>query len=156
MSLTFIIILLVVAALLLFLIEIFLLPGLGVAGIAATGCVVAADVLVYFEYGVNTAILAMILSTVVVILFFWWFSKSKTLERVSLHSTISSTAATAAQLSVSVGDKGRAITRLALIGNAEIAGKTVEVKSEGGFVDEGTPVVVTRVCEALILVKPTA
>lgn len=156
MSLTLIIILLVVAALLLFLAEAFLVPGVGVAGVAGTACVVAADVLVYCEYGLSAAIAALLVSTAVVILFFWWFSRSKTLERVSLHSTIDSTAATAAQLSVSVGDEGHAVTRLALIGNAEIGGKLVEVKSDGGFIDEGTPVVVTRVNEALILVKPKA
>ena len=41
----------------------------------------------------------------------------------------------------------------ALIGNAEIGGKTVEVKSASGFLDEGTPVVVVRVDEAQVTVK---
>ena len=46
-----------------------------------------------------------------------------------------------------------AITRLALIGNADIGGRTVEVKSADGFLDEGTPVVVVRVEDAQITVK---
>ena len=50
--------------------------------------------------------------------------------------------------------KGRALTRLALIGNAEIDGKNVEVKSAGGFIDEGTPIRVISVQDALILVSP--
>ncbi len=97
--------------------------------------------------------MALLVSTVVVLLFFWRLGKSKTLERISLHSTINSTAATEAQLSVKPGDEGRALTRLALIGNADINGKTVEVKSTGDFINEGTPIVVTSVNEALILVK---
>jgi membrane-bound ClpP family serine protease len=51
-----------------------------------------------------------------------------------------------------VGDKGKALTRLALIGNAEINGAVVEVKSSGDFLDPGTPIVVVRVLEALITV----
>lgn len=77
----------------------------------------------------------------------------ETLDRMSLHSTISSTSATPSQLSVKAGDTGVATTRLALIGNAKIADCDVEVKSEDGFINEGTPIIVTRVNEALILVK---
>ena len=78
---------------------------------------------------------------------------SKTLEKYSLHKSIDSTAASAEQLSVRPGDEGVAITRLALIGNSDIGGRTVEVKSADGFLDEGTPVVVVRVEDAQITVK---
>lgn len=154
MSITLIIILLTALALLLFLIEATIFPGFGVFGILATVCVIAADVLVYSEYGGGAAIAAILVSTAVVLLFFGWLSHSKMIDRISLRSTISSTSATKAQLSVKPGDEGVAVTRLALIGNADIGGRTVEVKSEGGFIDEGTPITVTSVNEALILVKP--
>ena len=55
--------------------------------------------------------------------------RSKTLEKYSLHKSIDSTAATQDQLSVQPGDEGVAVTRLALIGNADIGGRLVEVKS---------------------------
>ena len=83
----------------------------------------------------------------------YWLMHSKTLEKYSLHKSIDSTAASAEQLSVRPGDEGVAITRLALIGNADIGGRTVEVKSADGFLDEGTPVVVVRVEDAQITVK---
>lgn len=154
MTLTLIIVLLVALALLLFAVEAFITPGLGFAGIAAAACVIVADVLVYSAYGTTAAILAVLVSAALTLLFFWWLSRPKAFKRIELDATISGTAATADQLSVSPGDEGRALTRLALIGNADIGGRTVEVKSDGGFIDEGTPVVVTRVSEALILVKP--
>lgn len=154
MSVPLIIIILVILSLLLFALEAFVTPGFGVAGIAASACVVAADIMVYCNYGAGWAIWAVLLSTLLVLLFFWWLSRSKTLDRMTLHSTIDSTAATAEQLSVRPGDKGVALTRLALIGNADFGGKSVEVKSAAGFIDEGTPVVVTAVNEALVLVKP--
>ena len=153
MSTTLIIILLVVLALLLFVAEALILPGHGISGICAGVCVIVADVMIYQEYGTQAAILAVLISTAIVLLFFWWFAHSKTLDRMSLHSTISSTSATPSQLSVKAGDTGVATTRLALIGNAKIADCDVEVKSEDGFINEGTPIIVTRVNEALILVK---
>ncbi len=153
MSLTLIILLLVVLALLLYAVEAFLTPGIGVPSVLATLCVVVACVLVYCEAGAMWAVLALLVSTVLVLAFFWWLGRSRTLDRMSLHTSIDSTAATPDQLSVKPGDEGVARTRLALIGNAEIGGKTVEVKSVSGFLDEGTPVVVTEVRDALVLVR---
>ena len=43
--------------------------------------------------------------------------------------------------------------RLALIGEAEINGNIVEVKSESGLVDEGAPVEVVRLSEDTVFVK---
>lgn len=146
----------VLIALLLFAVEAFITPGFGVAGIGATLCVVVADSLTFYYYGGFAATLALLVSTAAVLLLIWWIAHSRAVEKISLHANIDSTAATAAQLSVRPGEKGHALTRLALIGNAEIAGRQVEVKSAGGFIDEGTPVVVTAVQDALILVRPCA
>lgn len=153
MSATLIILLLIAIAIALLAVEAFISPGLGMAGIGSAACIIAADVVIFYTYGTLPAIVATLVSVAVVLLFFWWLSRSKAVDRISLHSTISSTAATEAQLSVRPGDRGRAVTRLALIGNADIGGRLVEVKSTGDFIDEGTPVVVTAVSEALILVK---
>ena len=53
MSITLIIILLVVVALMLFAIEGLLFPGYGIAGITAAACVLVADVLVYTQWGMT-------------------------------------------------------------------------------------------------------
>lgn len=153
MEILTIIILLALLALLFFAIEALIAPGFGVAGIVGAACAVVANVLTFIYYG-NTMGMAILGGTVAVVVgFLAWLSHSRAIERATLRSTISSTAATKAQLSVKPGDEGRATTRLALIGNAEIDGKNVEVKSADGFIDEGTPIVVTRVEEALILVR---
>jgi len=144
----------VLIALLLFALEAFVTPGFGVAGIGATLCVVLADSLTFYYYGGFAATIALLVSTACVLLLIWWMGHSRAVERMSLHANIDSTNATAAQLAVRPGETGRALTRLALIGNAEIAGRQVEVKSAGGFIDEGTPIVVTAVQDALILVRP--
>ena len=73
---------------------------------------------------------------------------------MSLHTAIDSTNATPEQLSISVGDEGRALTRLALVGNADFNGKQVEVKSAGSFINPGTRIRVIHVNEATITVEP--
>jgi membrane-bound ClpP family serine protease len=52
---------------------------------------------------------------------------------------------------VAVGDRGVAVTRLAQIGTAEINGKQMEVKSEDGFIDEKTPIRVTRIADNIFV-----
>ena len=143
-------------ALLLFAIEALITPGFGVAGIGATTCVVIADAMIYYYYDHLTATIALIISTILVLLFIWLMTRPKTLDRMSLKTNIDSTNATAAQLSVRPGQEGVALTRLALIGNADIEGQTVEVKRAGQFIEEGTPIVVVSVNDALIMVKPKA
>ena len=153
MSVSLIIGILLVVSLILMAVEVFIVPGLGISGVVSALCAVVADVMIYNEYGGWAAFIALLIFILLTLLLVWWVSRSKALEKVSLHSSIDSTNATQEQLSVKEGDEGVALTRLALIGNAEIAGKVVEVKSSGKFIEEGTPLVVVRVNEALILVQ---
>ena len=153
MTASIIILILAVLALVLMAVEVFVVPGFGLFGIGSIICVAVADFYIYGEFGAWAAFLALAIFGVFAVLMMWWVGKSKTIDKVSLHSTIDSTNATQEQLSVKVGDEGIALTRLALIGNAEIMGKMVEVKSSGKFIEEGTPLVVTYVNEALILVE---
>lgn len=134
-------------------VELFILPGTSIAGIVAGCCLVGANWLVFDRFGLTVGLWVLAASLVACCLMGWWMLRSKTLERYSLHKSIDSTAATPEQLSVKPGDEGVATTRLALIGNADIHGKKVEVKSADGFLDEGTPIVVVRVDEAQVIVK---
>ncbi|EHG22002.1 hypothetical protein HMPREF9332_01517 [Alloprevotella rava F0323] len=144
----------VLVAFFFFAIEVFVTPGFGVPGITATVLILIADAVTFYHYGAFIATCALFASVALVLLLFWLVSRSRMLKRAELHTNIDSTNATAAQLAVKPGDEGHALTRLALIGNAEIDGKNVEVKSAGGFIDEGTPIRVISVQDALILVRP--
>ena len=129
------------------------LPGHQHSGHSGSCCLVGANYVAFSWFGLTTGLWACAASIVACGLLGYWLMHSKTLEKYSLHKSIDSTAASAEQLSVRPGDEGVAITRLALIGNADIGGRTVEVKSADGFLDEGTPVVVVRVEDAQITVK---
>lgn len=148
-----IIIILAVLALVLGLIEIFIIPGFGFTGITAIVCAVIDAVLIYNEYGLYWALAAVLAATVFICLLLWYVAKSRSLDKVALHATISSTSATEAQLSVKVGEEGIALTRLALVGNAKFGDKNVEVKSSGAFINPDTPIRVIKVDEATIIVE---
>lgn len=153
MEMITLIIILAIVSVLLFAVEIFITPGIGAAGITGTICVVVANALTFVYYGTQTGFIVLGVTLLVVCLTCYALYKSRALERSALHAQIKSTAATAAQLSVVPGEKGIATTRLALIGNAMIDNKPVEVKSVDGFIEEGTPIEVTSVNDALILVR---
>ena len=148
------IIIIAIVALLLALLEIFVIPGFGLAGIGSIVCAVTDVVLVYNAYGLWPAVGAIAVALAVLGLLLWWVARSKAVDRMALHATISSTNATEAQLSVRPGDEGVAVTRLALVGNARFGDRIVEAKSAGSFIDPATPVRVVSVSEALITVEP--
>ena len=56
--------------------------------------------------------------------------------------------------SLSVGDTGKAVTRLAPIGTARFDGKSYEVKSLEGMIDAGTDIEVVLFEDNKIYVKP--
>ena len=147
------IILLAVLALAFGLLEAFIIPGFGWAGLSSIACAIADAVLVYHAFGLGWACAVIVIALVVLALLLYLMAHSRTFERMSLHASINSTNATTEQLSIRVGDTGKALTRLALVGNARINGKMVEVKSSGAFINPGTPVRVIQVCDAQVTVE---
>lgn len=148
------IILIIAALTILFgIIELFFMPGFGIAGIASIVCAIIDTILVYKTFGLAWAIVVVAISVLLLIFILRWVAKSRTFERMALHASIDSTSATKAQMSVKIGDTGLSLTRLALIGNAEIDGKNVEVKSSGEFIPPHTPIRVISVNEANITVE---
>ena len=89
--------------------ELFILPGTGVAGIAAICCLVGANYFTFVWFGLTTGLWLSAASLVACILVGYWMLRSKTLEKYSLHKSIDSTAATQDQLSVQPGDEGVAV-----------------------------------------------
>ena len=79
--------------------------------------------------------------------------RSKTLDKIALKKDITSKIDKSAAEKVKVGDTGITITRLAQIGNAEINGNIIEVKTLEGLLNEKTPVIVTRITDGIIYVE---
>ena len=137
---------LMVVAIVLILLEIFMLPGITVAGVG--GFLFAAGGL-FYAYSVSTPIgnVTLAVSSLVFAASFIWLLRSKSFNRVALKTDIDS------KLGIVPGDEGLTLSRLAPIGKARINGITVEAKSMDELIDENTPVEVIRVDGYNVIVK---
>ncbi len=145
--------LLIIAGILFFIIEVFFVPGITIAGIAAAICLLYANYYAFANLGLTAGFLTLAASAAGCIAVITWFMHSKTIDRLSLKKDINSKVNNPAEKGIRVGDTGTTATRLALIGNAEINGQLVEVKSMEGLIDEHTPIIVDRIVENIIIVK---
>lgn len=149
----FIIVVLVVAAVILFLVELFIIPGISIAGFLAGGCIIYANYHAFAQLGTAAGFITLTISAIACIGSLVWFMRSKTLDKIALKKNITSKVDRSAEEKVKIGDTGVTTTRLALIGYAEINGDIVEVKSTDGFLNEKTPVIVNRITDGIILVE---
>ena len=148
-----IIILLIIGAVVLFLVELFVIPGISIAGIAALCCLIYANYFAFTTLGVTEGIITLTISGIACIGSLVWFMRSKTLDKLALKKDIKSTVDRTVSKSIKVGDIGISTTRLAQIGYAEINGNIIEVKSMDGFLNEKTPIIVSRITDGTILVE---
>lgn len=146
-------IVLVVVAILLFLAELFIVPGISIAGILSGCCIIYANYYAFSEFGTTIGLLTLFASAISFIGSLVWFMKSKTLDKLSLKKNITSTINRNAEEYVHTGDLGIATTRLALIGYANFNGNIIEVKSTAEFIDAKTPIKIVRIIDGIILVE---
>lgn len=148
-----IIVSLIVAGLLLFAIEVFLIPGISLAGLASAGCILYANYYAFDTLGTLPGIITLVVSALGIIAVTVWFMRSKTVDKLSLKKTIDYRPEPLKGLDLKVGDEGVAITRLALIGNAEFNGHIIEVRSADGFIDEKCRIRVERILDGIVMVQ---
>lgn len=144
---------LIVLGIFFMIIEVYLIPGISIAGIAGVACMAGGIVLAYTHLGTTGGTWTLGITIVVLGLVLYWFFRSKTLDRMALKSEISSKTEPFQGLTVAIGDTGVAISRLAPIGKIVINGKTIEGRSENEMIDENTPIVVTEVGTYNVLVR---
>jgi membrane-bound ClpP family serine protease len=78
--------------------------------------------------------------------------RSNTWSRLALNTKIDSRAGQDETV-VTVGEKGKTLTRLAPMGTAQIKDKTLEVKSQEGILDAGVEIEVVLIDDGKIYVK---
>lgn len=148
-----IIIALIVAGLLLFIVEVFLIPGISIAGIASAICLLYANYYAFDALGLTAGFITLAISVLGCIAVTMWFMHSKTVDKLSLKKTLDYKINPLKGLDIRPGDEGIAVTRLALVGNAEINGHIIEVRSADGLIDEKTPIYVDRIVENNVIVR---
>ena len=149
---TFIIVCLMFLAIGLLLMEIFLLPGISVAGIG--GFIFAIGGLVY-AYSISSFVghVTLGVSIVVFVIAFAWLLRSNSFNRVALKADVDSKLVSSRDLGIQPGDTGITLSRLAPIGKACIKDITVEAKFLDELIDENTPIRVIRVDGYNIIVE---
>lgn len=149
----FITLLLIAAGICLFMVEVFITPGISVAGISAGICFIYAVWHTFTHVGTVAGFSCIAIIAIGCIAIIIAFMRSKTLDRLSLKKEINSSTGSHAATLVKPGDEGIATTRLALVGNAHINGHIIEVRSADGFIDEGTSITVWRIDQGAVIVK---
>jgi len=148
-----IIVSLIVAGLLLFIIEVFLLPGISLAGIASAACLLYANYFAFDTLGTIPGCITLAVSAIGVIVITIWFMRSKTVDKLSLKKTIDYRPEPLKGLDLKPGDEGVALTRLALIGNVDFKGHIIEVRSSDGFIDEKSKIRIERILDGVVMVQ---
>jgi len=148
---TLIIVLLVVGAILMFL-EVFL-PGL-VAGTLGLLCWVAAVILSYRDFGLQTGnlVLGGVLAGLVIGVFCWlkFFPESRIAGLFISRRTVGELGVTKPEL---VNCTGVTITQLRPSGTAFVNGKRVDVVTEGGLIEQGASIKVVAVEGLRVVVR---
>lgn len=152
MSLT-LIFLLIILGLILILLEIFVVPGTTVVGIAGAGLLVFSIWEAYSIYGsakghfIVLGILAFIGITLGLAF------KTGTWKRMMLSTNIDGKVNVMEDDKLHVGDTGKAVSRISPAGTAIFENELYEVHTKGDFIDQETEIVITRIEDNKIYVK---
>lgn len=149
-----IVVFLVVLGIALILAEIFLLPGLTVAGIAGALSLVGGVIYAFMYIGNTAGFITIGSSAVIGVGAFVYLVKSNAMNRIALETDIDATVDRSDLNSLSEGDRGKAISRLNPIGKVEFGETIVEAKSfDGEFVDDGEFVEIVKVDSMNVMVR---
>jgi membrane-bound ClpP family serine protease len=147
------IITLLLVGILLLLLEIFVIPGVGVVGVLGVGVMGFA---IWMAYDSNpiTGHIALAVALVASIISLTLGLRGNTWQRVALKSEIDGKVNTEIEEQIHVGDFGTTTSRLMPAGKARINDMYVEVHSQGQFIAQNTDIEVIKVDHTKIIVKP--
>lgn len=146
------IITLILVGLVLIFAEILLIPGVGIAGVLGLLSMGGSCFYAFHELGTTAGAIVTGVNAVLIAALTVWVLRAKTWKRMSLETNIDSKAV--GGVSLSLGDRGKTVTRLAPMGSARFGNYIVEVKALEGMLDPETPVEVVLIEDNKIYVKP--
>lgn len=146
-----VIIFLILLGVLALVLELFALPG-AIIGIVGSLFIIAGIVMSYIQYGVVAGNLTLLGTGVFIIITVVLFLRSKTWKRMTLTTQIDSKVNVQPD-SLYVGMEGVSLSRLAPSGKAIFGQEIVEVFSSLDFIDQNTPIVISKIEGSKIIVK---
>lgn len=148
-----IVLVLLLAGIAFLLIELFLIPGLSLAGIASLLLTGSSVYYAYTNIGATAGNLTLLGGVILSGIAVWIFLKSKALDKMSLKAEIDGKNDPLAEVNVKVGDIGKTISRLAPMGKVKVNGYIMEAKTNDDFVDQGSEIRIVEVMNTNVLVE---
>lgn len=155
MAIEFIIIMAaILLGIVLLLVEIFFLPGIGIAAVLGVASTIGGIVYAYIEMGSTVGTITLLVSALIFGGLFYWMLKSDMMHRIGLKTDIDSKVDNSDLNRIEVGQQGRSISRLNPIGKVMIGDVMVEGKSfDGAFINENRPVEAIKIDGFRVIVK---
>lgn len=150
----FLVCLLVVFGVALMVLEMFFIPGIGVAGVFSVISMAAGVALAYLKISPLAGNITLVAVLLLLIIAIWLFLSGKTLDKISLKTEVSDKVDLVSKLHIQPGDRAITASRLAPMGKVRIGDSEVEAQSMGEFIDQAKPVEIVRVEGNVVLVRP--
>lgn len=148
-----IILVLILLGILLLLIEFAVIPGFTIFGVGGIVLLGYSVYLAFVHYGAWAGVITLLFLVTIIPVLFFRFLRSNAGKKMQLDSVIEGKVNTLEAEKFHVGDRGRAIGRLAPMGKIEINGMVLEGKSTGEYINEGSIVEVVKIADNHIIVK---
>lgn len=142
---------LILVGIILILVEILLIPGIGIAGILGLTSICGSAYYAFAHLGPWTGVIVTVVNIALLAVLIFYALRGKTWKRLELDTVIDKHVK---EEEVAVGDRGTAATRLGPIGTARINDKSYEVTSLEGMIDAGTRVEIVHIEHNKIYVRP--
>lgn len=145
---------LIFLGILLMLIELLLIPGVGVAGFLGLAALVAAPYYAFVHIGTMAGIIVTLIVLLLITISVIYILRAKTWKRFETHTVIDAKLNEESE-KLAAGQTGKAVTRLAPMGSARFGEISCEVKSDSNsMIDAGTDLEIVRIEDNKIYVKP--
>lgn len=137
------------------LLEIFIIPGFGIAGIFSILLLVGGCVLAWTQLGTGPGLMTIIVSIVFAVLFLVFLPKTRAARKMILNQrhVEDTMSPDREELTKLIGKKGKAASTLRPSGVIEIDEKRYDVLTNGEYIEKGKDVVVVRVESNSIFVE---
>ena len=144
----------IVIGIVLIIVEIIFVPGTTIVGIAGFLSMGYGIYLSYVNFGSTAGTSTLIASVVASGLFIYYSFRNRSWERFSLKTTMDNRVNQEHMIKLDIGEKGVSISSLKPVGKAIISNQEIEVRSNGGFIEENVEIEVHRIEGNKIFVKP--
>ena len=151
MEIHFIVILLFLAGFILMLVALFVIPGFGVAEIAALATLGFATYLAFTRLSPLWGVISLVITITVIVSLFLYLPKTNSWKQ--LHLSAQDKSHIASVDPELIGKEGETITMLRPVGIAKIDGKKMDVVAEGAFIPEHTQIKVIAVTGNRVVVR---